>query len=124
MLNHTRRRATRILAVLFAAGVAMLSGSDTWAQPAGDLPSPGEPELAEPGDWAADFNNAQISCYNGSMSACDSIWLSDRVLLDTFLYQYGRSCGGRVDLDELRQAGAFRIGGPRMRCTDIFPGHE
>jgi hypothetical protein len=128
MLNHIRRRVNRILAVPFAAVVAMLSGSDTWAQPADDLPSPSEPELAKSGDyvgsWAADFNNAQIACYNGSMSACDSIWLSDRVLFDSFLHKYGRSCGGRVDLDELRRAGAFRIGGPRMHCTDILPGHE
>lgn len=124
MLNHNRRRVTRILAVPFAAGLAIFSGSDTWAQSADDLPSPSEPRLAEPGDWAADFNDAQITCFNGSMSACDSIWLSDRVLLDSFLYQYGRSCGGRVDLDVLRQAGAFRIGGPRMHCTDIFPGYE
>src|SRR5215472_1930560 len=56
--------------------------------------------LAERGDWAADFNQAQITCFKGSMSACDAIWLSKRVLLDTFLYNYGRTCGGRVSLGE------------------------
>jgi hypothetical protein len=64
------------------------------------LPPPSEPMLAERGDWAADFNQAQITCFKGSMSACDAIWLSKRVLLDTFLYNYGRTCGGRVSLGE------------------------
>jgi hypothetical protein len=57
------------------------------------------------------------------MTACDAIWLSKRVLMDTFLYHYGRTCGGRVSLSELR-AGAFRLGGPSLHCTEIFPGHE
>jgi hypothetical protein len=129
MLNYTvaRCRDARMFAVPSVV-FAMLLGYDAWASPADDLPPPSEPELAEPGDyvgsWAADFNEAQIACFNGSMGACDSIWLNDRVLTDTFLHNYGRSCGGRVDLDALRRAGAFRIGGPRMHCTDIFPGHE
>jgi len=80
--------------------------------------------LAEQGDWAADFNEAQVACYNGSMRACDSIWLSNRVLSDTFLHNYGRTCGGRVSLDELRRAGAFRLQGPSLHCVEIFPGHE
>ena len=80
--------------------------------------------LAERGDWAADFNQAQITCFQGSMSACDAIWLSKRVLMDTFLYNYGRTCGGRVSLGELRRAGAFRLGGPSLHCREIFPGHE
>ena len=123
-----RLSAAHIIAVPFAALVAMLLGCDAWASPADDLPSPSEPPLTEPGNyvgsWAADFNDAVISCYNGSMSACDSIWLSDRVLSDTVLHDYGRTCGGRVDLDVLRRAGAFRLQGPSMNCTDIFPGHE
>ncbi len=114
MLNHTvaRRCIARILAVPFAAVVAMLSGRDTWAQPADDLPPPSEPWLAEPGDWAADFNDAQTACYNGSMGACDSIWLSQRVLIDTPLHNYGYTCGGRVDRRGV------------VHCTEIFPGHE
>jgi hypothetical protein len=71
--------------------------------------------LAETDDWAADFNEAQIACYLGSMAACDSIWLSDRVLMETLLYIYGRTCGGRVDYRAIRRAGA--------RCTDVFPGY-
>jgi len=50
------------------------------------------------------------------MNACDSIWTSDRVLIDTFLYQYGRTCGGRVDMHEIIQAG--------LSCTEAFPGHD
>jgi hypothetical protein len=124
MMSHTRRRAARVLTIPFAAMVAMLFGCEAWSDPADDLPAPSEPQLAEPGDWAADFNDAQIACYNGSMGACDSIWLSKRVLSDTFLYNYGRTCGGRVDLDELRQAGAFRLQGPSLHCSEIFPGHD
>jgi hypothetical protein len=49
------------------------------------------------GHWDADFNDAQTACYDGSMGACDSIWLSQRVLINTFLHKYGYTCGGRVD---------------------------
>ena len=116
MPNHARRRASRMVAVPFAAGLSLLWGSDTRAQSAGDLPPPAEPSLAEPGDWAGDFNEAQIACYQGSMGACDDIWLDDRVLLDSFLGQYGRTCGGRVDLDAIRRED--------LTCTEAFPGHE
>jgi hypothetical protein len=115
-------RAAHMLAIAFAAMVAT-SACSTRAFP-DDLPPPSEPMLAERGDWAADFNQAQITCFNGSMTACDAIWLSKRVLMDTFLYNYGRTCGGRVSLGELRRAGAFRLGGPSLHCTEIFPGHE
>ena len=106
-------RAAHILAIPFAAMVAT-SACNTMAF-ADDLPPPSEPMLAERGDWAADFNQAQITCFKGSMSACDAIWLSKRVLQDTFLYNYGRTCGGRVSLGELRRAGAFRLGGPSLQ---------
>lgn len=108
----------------FAAIVSALSGCGALARADDDLPSPIEPQLAEAGDWAADFNDAQVACYNGSMSGCDSIWLNERVLMDTFLWRYGRTCGGRVDLAALRNAGAFRLQGPDLHCADIFPGHE
>jgi hypothetical protein len=61
---------------------------------ADDLPPPSEPWLTEPDHWDADFNDAQTACYNGSMGACDSIWLSQRVLIVTFLHKYGYTCGG------------------------------
>jgi hypothetical protein len=48
------------------------------------LPSPEDPWLAEPDDYYAQFNNAQIECYQGSMRACDSLWLSQKILLDSF----------------------------------------
>jgi hypothetical protein len=93
-------------------------------EPASDLPPPEEPQLAEPGDWAADFNDAQIACYQGSMSACDSIWLSNRVLIDSWLDDYGFLCGGRYRVDQ----GSARLARTRefdhMRCTEIFPGHD
>jgi hypothetical protein len=68
------------------------------------------------GGWAADFNGAQIACYNGSMVACDSIWLNDRVLFDTFSFKYARGCGGRVDYHAMSRE--------RARCTEVLPGYE
>jgi len=115
-------RAAHILAIAFAAMVAT-SACNTRAF-ADDLPQPSQPMLAELGDWAADFNEAQIACFRGSMGTCDAIWLSKRVLQDTFLYNYGRTCGGRVSLNQLRSAGAFRLQGPSLHCTEIFPGRE
>ena len=50
------------------------------------------------------------------MSACDSRWLYEWVLMDTFLGQYGRTCGGRVDLREIRRA--------NVTCTEAFPDNE
>ena len=115
ILNHARRRASLILAVSVVASVYLFWTCDTRAQ--SDLPEPQEqPRLAEPGDWAADFNQLQIACYEGHMGACDSIWKSDRVLFDTWLFNYGRTCGGRVDLREIRRAD--------LTCTEAFPGHE
>jgi hypothetical protein len=116
VLNHAHRLAAGLLAVSFAAGANLSWNLDARAQSGDELPAPEEPWLAQPGDWAADFNQAQIACYQGSMSACDAIWLSNRVLLDSFLHQYGRSCGGRVDPRALRRA--------NLSCTEAFPGHE
>ena len=65
------RGVTRTLIVRLAVMFIISTGCGTWAHADGDLPSPIEPSLAEPGDWAADFNDAQVACYNGSMSACD-----------------------------------------------------
>jgi hypothetical protein len=103
-------------AIALVTGVCLLGGFAANAQDSGDLPDPQEPWLAEAGDWAADFNDAQLACYQGSMRACDSLWTSDRVLMDTFLYQYGRSCGGRVDIHEIVQAS--------LTCAEAFPGHD
>src|SRR5262245_38200406 len=94
------RRAAHILAIPCAAMVAT-SACNTRAF-ADDLPRPSEPMLAERGDWAADFNQWQVACFRGSMSACDAIWLNRRVLQDSFLYSYGRTCGGRVSIGERR----------------------
>src|SRR2546427_7878128 len=103
ILNHARRRASVILAVSVVASVYLFWKSDTRAQ--SDLPAPQEPQLAEPGDWAADFNQLQIACYEGHMGACDSLWKSNRILTDTFLYDYGRSCGGRGDPRQISRSG-------------------
>mgnify|MGYP001591537491 FL=1 len=106
--------AAQIVSLPFAILFIMLVGCTVaWAD---NLPPGEEPWLAEPGDWAADFNQAQIACYMGSMAACDSIWLDNRVLLDSWLHVYGRSCGGRVDYRAIRRAGAS--------CIDVFPGYE
>ena len=116
MLIQARRRAFSMLAVPILAGVGLFAGYHTKAQSAGDLPAAEEPWLAEQGEWAADFNQAQIACYEGSMNACDAIWLNNRVLLDSWLHQYGRTCGGRVDLRAIRRA--------NLNCVEAFPGHE
>lgn len=116
MLSHARCRASRMLVVPFVGGICLLAVHGARAQSVEDLPSPQEPMLAESGDWAADFNDAQVACYQGSMSACDSIWLSERVLIDSFLSEYGRTCGGRVDVREIRRA--------NLTCVEAFPGHE
>jgi len=116
MLIHAHRRASRMLALPIVAGLCLLAGPHTKAQTAGNLPAAAEPSLAQQGDWAADFNQAQIACYEGSMKACDAIWLNDRVLLDSWLGQYGRTCGGRADLRAIRRA--------NLSCTEAFPGNE
>jgi hypothetical protein len=113
-LNHARRRISVILAVSVVASVCLVWTCEMRAQ--SDLPAPQEPQLAEPGDWAADFNELQIACYEGHMSACDSLWKSNRVLTDTFLYDFGRSCGARVDRRQISRSG--------LDCTEAFPGHE
>ena len=116
IFNHARRHASIILAVSVVASVYLFWKCDTRAQSAGNLPTAQEPQLAEPGDWAADFNQLQIACYEGHMGACDSLWKSNRVLTDTFLYDYGRSCGGRVDRRQISRSG--------LDSTEAFPGHE
>ena len=104
------------LNILILVALPLLSLEwNTNAQSEGDLPDATEPQLAEEGDWAARYNEAQIECHEGSMKACDSIWMDDRVLMDTFLYNYGRTCGGRVDLRTIRREGAS--------CVEAFPGH-
>ena len=115
-MNHARRRASRMLVVPFVASVYLFWESDTRAQSTDDLPTAEEPWLAESGDPYADFNEAQIACYQGSMTACDSIWLDERLLLDSPLSQYGRTCGGRVD--------HRAISLENVTCTEAFPGHE
>ena len=80
MLSPAGRRASGMLALPFAAGIYVFSECGAFAQSADDLPPAAEPLLGEEGDWSADFNEAQIACYQGSMNACDSIWLDDRSL--------------------------------------------
>ena len=104
------------LNLLILAALPLLSRQrDTSAQSEGELPDADEPQLAEEGDWAARYNQAQIECHEGSMNACDSIWMDDRVLMDTFLYNFGRTCGGCIDLRTIRREG--------LTCAEAFPGH-
>ncbi len=57
--------AAQIVSLPFAILFIMLAGCTVvWAD---NLPPAEEPWLAEPGDWAADFNEAQIACFMGSM---------------------------------------------------------
>lgn len=108
--------ASRLWVISCAANAYLFFAATLAAQTTDELPDPQEPLLAEPGDWAADFNEAQLACYQGSMRACNSIWLNERVLLNSLLAQYGRTCGGRVDLREIRRAD--------LNCTEAFPGHD
>jgi hypothetical protein len=104
------------LNILILVALPLLSLEwNTNAQSEGELPDAAEPQLAEEDDWTARYNEAQIECHEGSMKACDSIWMDDRVLMDTFLYNYGRTCGGRVDLRTIRREG--------FSCVEAFPGH-
>jgi hypothetical protein len=114
MSNHARHSHFGMLILPFVAGFCLALEFEAQAQ--SELPTPEEPWLAEEGDWAADFNDAQVACYQGSMTACDSIWLSERVLLDSFLSDYGRTCGGRVDRREISRA--------NLTCAEAFPGHD
>jgi hypothetical protein len=116
MFSHPRRRAFRMLAVPVIASLCLPWVFDARAQSAGDLPQAQEPSLAEPGDRYAVYNPTVIRCYQGSMEACDSIWLDERILMDSFLGQYGRTCGGRVSLRVIRRE--------NLSCTEAFPGHE
>lgn len=107
---------SRLWIIPLTASACLFFETGLAAQTVDELPTAQEPWLAEEGDWAADFNEAQLACYQGSMRACDSIWLNDRVLIDSFLGEYGRTCGGRVDLREIRRA--------NLNCTEAFPGHD
>lgn len=84
------------LTIALALLALLIGESRTRAQT--PLPPAQEPQLAEPGDRYAFYNQAQIACYRGSMKACDSLGLNDRILMDSLLAQYGRTCGGRVNL--------------------------
>jgi hypothetical protein len=108
-MKALRTLASALLTFLVAEGPAT-------AQLAGGLPPAQEPSLADPGDRYAEFNPAVIACYQGSMRACDSIGLNSRILMDSFLGQYGRTCGGRADLRAMRRSS--------LDCTEAFPGHE
>ena len=106
------RRAPRLVAAQFIASVCLLWTCHAEAQ---SLPEPAEPWLAEAGDWAADFNGADRLLL-GIDERVRLDRTSDRVLMDTFLYEYGRTCGGRVDLRQIRQA--------NLSCTEVFPGND
>jgi len=114
-MSNSARFISRMLAITVVASI-LFCGCQISAQSANDLPPPGdEPWLAEPGNYYADFNEAQIACYAGSMEACDLIGFSERILMDTWLSRYGRTCGGRVDLRAIMRA--------NLSCTEVFPGH-
>ena len=115
-MSHHSSCLSRLFAAPVAACVFLSWQCETRAQSAGSLPSAEEPWLAEAGNWAADFNQAQIACYQGSMRACNSIWLNQRVLLNSWLGKYGRTCGGRAELRAIRRAD--------LRCTEAFPGYD
>ena len=73
-----------------------------------DLPAPGEPPLG------SDYDEIVLACYNGSMRACDALWLDETILMDSALGKYGRTCGGRLERASQRQGST---------CAEFF-GHE
>ena len=75
---------------------------------ADDLPAPGEPPLG------SEYDDTVLACYNGSMTACDALWMDDRILMDSLLGKYGRTCGGRLERASQRQGNS---------CVEFF-GHE
>jgi hypothetical protein len=112
MSNLAHRLGTS--ALLFALGVGGITFRADGANAQSTvLPDAQEPWLAQPGDADEEFNEAQTACYQGSMEACDAIWLNGKVLLDSSLGQYGRTCGGRVDLRQIRRA--------NLTCSEAFP---
>jgi hypothetical protein len=115
MKNRNIPTAGLLIPLLLAAFPLVFLEYDARAQSAADLPEPTEPELCGEGYWCADFNQAMIACYEGSMKACDSIWLNDRVLYDTLLSRWARECGGRVDRRAIQRAD--------LTCAEAFPGH-
>jgi hypothetical protein len=75
---------------------------------ADELPAPGEPPLG------SEYDDTVLACYNGSMTACDALWMDDRILMDSLLGKYGRTCGGRLERASQRQGNS---------CVEFF-GHE
>ena len=75
---------------------------------ADDLPAPGEPPLG------SDYDDTVLACYQGSMAACDALWMDDHILMDSALGQYGRTCGGRLERPSQRRGNS---------CVEFF-GHE
>jgi hypothetical protein len=75
---------------------------------ADDLPDPGEPPLG------SEYDDTVMAYYNGSMTACDALWMDEHILMDSALGKYGRTCGGRLERASQRQGNT---------CVEFF-GHE
>jgi hypothetical protein len=115
-----------LIPLLLAAFALMFLEYDARAQSAGNLPPATRPRLVSDSNYRAEFNQFQIECYLGSMKACDKIGFSQKLtFLDSWLKNYGKTCGGRVNrqrLDDLNFV-RFRKGLRYLNCRDIFPGH-
>jgi hypothetical protein len=103
-------KATTLLPpiALFLACFAAMFILATNPASADDLPAPGEPPLG------SEYDDTVLACYNGSMAACDALWMDERILMDSLLGKYGRTCGGRLERASQRQGSS---------CVEFF-GHE
>jgi hypothetical protein len=103
-------KATTLLpsVALLLAFFAAVFISVTNPASADDLPDAGEPPLG------SEYDDTVMACYNGSMTACDALWMDDHILMDSALGKYGRTCGGRLERASQRQGNS---------CVEFF-GHE
>jgi hypothetical protein len=103
-------KATTLLPpiALLLAFFAAVSISVTNPASADDPPAAGEPPLG------SEYDDTVMACYNGSMTACDALWMDDHILMDSALGRYGRTCGGRLERPSQRHGNS---------CVEFF-GHE
>jgi len=92
------------LIIAAVVGVVAIAGIILAVVLVNRLPDPGPVVI---GDDAA-LNQLAQSCFDGDMSACDSLYLQSP--LDSEQETYGNTCGGRINESEVDQ----------RYCVDIY----
>ena len=72
---------------------------------ADDVFYPTEPPIADSG-WTVRYNELLLSCYRGTMEACDRVSSDRGMVFDTAVYNYAATCGGRLDIVTARRLNA------------------